>query len=208
MKSFVKYFGFLFICLSSCTPIGIGPYPVRPTQYIPKDFKDYADFKSGSYWVYENTANASDIDSVTITSHVQRVEGQPDGLAPCEQITDQIHSSATGNYFASTGIEPDSVYCDYTLTDATGNHSQIIYFTADHVGEVEMLFGNLEYMDFKDTLSIGNSVYKSVKEFKIIGKPVSSTILPSVYWAKNIGIIRKTTPDGKIWNLIRYHVVQ
>jgi len=208
MKFIIKYCCALVICMSSCTPIGTGPYPAHPTQYIPQDFKDYADYKSGSYWVYENISNTTDIDSVAITYHHQAVEGQPDGLAACERISDQIFSSASGKYFAATGIEPDSVYCDYTLTDSLGHHSQIIYFTADHLGQVEKQYGTLEYMNFLDSFSVANHQYKSVKEFQIIGKPGATAILTLVYWSKNVGIIRKTASNGKVWNLVRYHIVQ
>src|ERR1039458_7765326 len=80
-----------------------------PTQYMNQEFKDYADFKAGSYWVYEDSTNHGNVDSIYLASHHQYVLS---GITPYETIEDGYYSSKDGRVTAFGGVVKDSTYCN------------------------------------------------------------------------------------------------
>ncbi|MFN3403309.1 MAG: hypothetical protein ACK40G_04385 [Cytophagaceae bacterium] len=64
----------------------------------------------------------------------------------------------------------------------------------------------VRYNNFHDSLLVSRKYYYQVKEFEIL--IYQGGILPrKVFYAPNIGIIRKENFDGSIWNLKRYNVI-
>jgi len=187
-----------------------------PTQYMSQEFKDYADFMQGSYWVYVDSTNYGNLDSISLASHSQHVVQAPQ---PYEIIEDSYNSSKDGGFTAFGGVEGDSGYCNYyILDDALSTKQNVEFFNSDSVGAKEKNDGILIYISFFDTLTIAGNKFKNVKEFHAVltpDQPAFWAPVATIYWAKNIGMVKEKITYAaampwmvKTWELKRYHVIQ
>ena len=204
MKAKLLYYSlFLAVFCGSC----IKPVPPvlrpGPTQYMTQEFKDYTDFKKGSYWIYESNGNSVKRDSIVIISDTQFVENHvlP---APYERFTAILESSIDGR-FTATG---DGMSNDYHIEYPQWPNDETTYFTPINGVQLDD-WGNMTLTDSSENLIVAGNKYQSVKEFTVNPNGGYKVISPitHIYWAKNVGVVQKTV-SGITWQLIRYKVVQ
>ena len=65
----------------------------------------------------------------------------------------------------------------------------------------------MRYREIKDT-TINGTPYGAVRIFENLAAPSSPTQPKELWYAKNIGIIRKELFNGEVWFLDRYFVTQ
>jgi len=172
-----------------------------------RELKDYTDFKVGSYWIYRDSTNSADLDSIFLFSHNQFIhpgDDGSDGPGPFEEFTDTLFSSINGK-FAADG---NGVNNDYHVKYVNWSNYETTYYTPISGVQLDE-WGNMTLTNSSENLTVAGTLYQSVKEFKINsqGGYVVPTPITHIWWAKNIGVIQKTV-SGTTWQLIRYHVAQ
>ena len=171
-----------------------------------QEFKDYTDFKTGSYWVYQNSTNTASQDSIVVSSHNRFIhpgEDGSDGPGPYEEFSDTLFSSIDGN-FTVFGTSVNDYHVQYT----NWPNYETTYFTPINGVQLDE-WGNMTLTNASENLNVAGKQYTSVKEFTVDPNGGYKVVSPitHIYWAKNIGVVQKTV-SGTTWQLIRYHVVQ
>jgi len=198
-----------FALLSACSWSCINPvYPAKPTLYLTKEFKDFTDFKAGSYWIYEESKNSANQDSIAVIFHNQlispSIDGE-DGPGPFEEFTDTLSSSIDGKFMANA----DGMENDYHVQYTNWPNYETTYFTL-YNGVLQFDdWGNMTLTDSSENLNVAGKQYQSVKEFTVNPQGGYNVVSPitHIYWARNVGVVEKTI-SGTTWQLIRYHVIQ
>ncbi len=192
---------FLISCGWSCIK------PNKPVQYLSQEIKDYTDYKTGSYWVYQDTKNSANQDSISLIYHNQFIipgEDGADGPGPSEAFNDTFVSSLNGKFMGSGSGSENYYYIQYH----SWPNFETIYFIPKN-GEILDAWGNLYLENSSEHPIIAGKQYYNVKDFIVNPQGGSNIISPlkEILWAKNIGVIQKTD-STTTWQLIRYHVVQ
>lgn len=192
------------------------PKPTVPLE----DLTAYSYFKTGTYWIYKDSATGIE-DSVYVYFDTSYSYYQNNGIQAAGNYMYhdcKIHSNSDtynyyykisgGNYSISTGengverirTKPGNYIGEtYLMSNRFIEGDQIGLFTGTGTTYFKM-----EYSSF---LLEGNIYNKVVKFYD--DKNASEYESPTnFYIAKNIGIIRKEILDSmKIWNLIRYNII-
>jgi hypothetical protein len=216
MKPWFLYWCVLIVLsMSSCYK---RHYPALATIYLSQEFKDYAVFQPGSYWIYQDSANASSTDSIILTTHTDLFQPQENLIPPFEYFNDLLWSSKDWYVPANggCGLGPDSnSICYYSVDSANiGYSNEYTFFTGTKPGSKIEPDDILYYSQFLDSMSINGIQYKNVKVFKVDLSSVASLSLLNkakvyeIYWAKNVGVIKSKTSTGRVWMLKRYSVKQ
>lgn len=194
------------------------------THYISEDFKPWAIYKPGSYWIYlnEQTGKAdctyvtSDTTFMTSGSHYDEYHNgicEIEGMGLESNLFRYIEVDATGSY-------PDLV---------SGNADMTISLKASGIGGISFSYYLLEYpkftlyRDFEQIINIGvKQVYPSET---INGRMFSNvydlqhewltlfgdSLVTEAHLAKSAGIIKFRVfrePFDTTWSLLRYKAVQ
>jgi hypothetical protein len=201
-------FPYCLFFLLSCSGACVNPnFPAKPTTYMNREFKDYTDFKSGSFWIYQEVGNTANHDSIVLSSHHLYIrpamDGQ-DGPGPAEEFKDTFKSSLYG-VFSATGHGTTN---DYQVLYNSWPNSEFIYYTPINGVQLDE-WGNLTMTNASENLTIADKTFPSVKEFTIDPNGGYKVVSPitHIWWAKSVGIVQKTV-SGTTWQLIRYHVAQ
>jgi hypothetical protein len=193
------------LMLNACRKDGVAPY-----YNLPKEFSEYIVFPKGSYWVYEELATAK-VDSIyQYRSDVVRKKAESKLGYNYDQYIAGYKSSLSSDSLRGFGF-PDFndqsffVHEEFWLGDFL-NMPRI--FTSDPaVGKSVRYTENysLEYEHFYDGFKVGGKVYHEVKVFH---HPFNFFQGQSerIFFAKNVGIIRRELFNGEIWELKR-HVI-
>jgi len=172
-----------------------------------QEFKDYTDFKAGSYWVYEKFGDTAIKDSIIVSYHHQFIDSihfLPDGPPRYEEFSDTLISSIDGKF---TG-DGNGLNDDYQLQYPNWPNDETTYFTPISGVQLDE-WGNMTLSNPSDNLTVAGHQYQSVKAFSVNPNGGYKVVSPitNIWWARNIGVIEKTVP-GTTWQLIKYHVVQ
>jgi len=194
---------FLLSCCGSCVN------PVKPTQYLTQDIKDYTAFKVGSYWIYQDSSNTANRDSIILVYHNLHISTHQEpaldgGTSSFEEFTDTLASSIDGKINGNRVGGENDYYVQYP----SWPNGETAYFTQTNGVPLDA-WGNMILTNSLESLSVAGQSYKQVKEFTI-NLPTGSTVISpitNIWWAKNIGVIKKTV-SGTTWLLTRYKVVQ
>jgi hypothetical protein len=188
--------------------------PERAIYNTSKEFKDYVLFKTGSYWIYKLEGAVTNTDTNTlIKTELQLVKDARTIGYDFEKLL--MHSKRTyshdtliifgGALFKGThGVD---YYEELSTTNL--NAADIHYFDGKAKGSIVEIYANrrTKYSDSLANYTIEGKTYPSVKVFDMLDQGYPATPA-KVYFAKNVGIIRKELWNGQVWNLIKHQVSQ
>jgi hypothetical protein len=184
-----------------------------PTYYMSQEFKDYVLFKPNSQWIYklesQDVYDTLEIieQNISITNYTDIFDYKG------ESINQTISSTYLKNIIlggGGAGTLGSKDICGYSQgINAPFLVSQVNFFTGKTTGEY---LSNLEssktkYLLFFNTYIVLDKTFQNVKVFEKSFE--LSALLPrKVYYAKNVGLIRKELWNGQVWNLVDYEVKQ
>ena len=99
----------------------------------------------------------------------------------------------------------------YSKQKRSGNPSSEVldFFSLKPVGYILDLSGSLKmkYDTVRDVL-VDSLPYTNVKIFQNLVTPSNHKLPRELWYAKNVGLVRKELFNGEVWNLTKYNVVQ
>lgn len=199
------------------------PDPIQPSEppYTPQDLAAYSHFKTGTYWIYKDSTSGVE-DSVYVYTDTSYSYYQNNGIQAegnymfynCIALSyfDTYHyhySISMGNYILSTK-EVGTVRVRTKPTDNVGQtYLMSNRFVSDDAIGWYLGAGMTYYKGFYDSINILGTSYYDVAKFYDDKNSSEYESPTNFYIAKNIGIIKKQKLDSnKVWNLIRYNIVQ
>lgn len=220
MKNKLLYYSLAFfifsVCSCSCDKNGDGD-PNNGNWTIPQEVKDYTLFKPGTYWIYEDSATGvldsvyvydlqTGIDSTTNGNFeyfyeycMHSIDGHSDDFWVHTQWSKQYQNTTVwkekfkpGDYIGQTYL---MIY-PFDLNRRYGCYT-------DDIGAIITVRGVYDQLTILGT-DFGNAVcFHDTKNI------TEGHVESSYFIAKNFGLVRSEIPDSsKIWNLIRYNIVQ
>lgn len=201
MKSILLCFTAILLCIGfyRCEKkVGQQPLPQKFVP-IPKEIKDWAYFKPGSYWIMRDSTTGY-LDSTYVESVATKTVYagiQNDTIQNHEQITVRFKSSYIINDFYK--IQPD-IGCEVTSNYAdSGPYRKLALDSSRHFCAADILKGYRVFTSLNlNGITFSNVIYNQVLiSFKAGSQKEQS------YWSKHIGII-KVPP----YELLRYKVFQ
>ena len=100
------------LCFNSCYK---PHYPALATIYLSQEYKDYVVFQPGSYWIYQDSANSSERDSINLTNHNDYIEPQVGRNYPPREYFNNLLWSSRAWYLEAKGSVADSTHSFYTI---------------------------------------------------------------------------------------------
>ncbi|HYG16270.1 MAG TPA: hypothetical protein VEC12_11000 [Bacteroidia bacterium] len=204
------------LALGSCKDEGTGkPYFEGP---LTQELKDYTYFRNGTYWVYEDSATG-DLDSFYVydsqnffTDYVDN-SGEP--LAKLEVFQYFTNSSYDGNtYYYLTDLinnrysdHPEVTILRVMERNDTNTLNHFVHYPLEVGKEYQYGTSLMQLADRPDKVNFKHTfddvlVYQDFANNTEGGETI-------FYIAKNMGIIRKEIKHtSKVWNLVRYKIVQ
>ena len=185
-----------------------GPVPFYP---VPPEVEPYFLFRKGSYWIYEETGS-SKIDSVYLfRSQIIRMDGEEDFGYNYELYLSGFHRSSTGDSVRGYGqpfFSDEKIWMyeeEYLSTDSPG--SAATFLSPLMVGEVHSFGGDfgLTYESIADSMVLSNETFYAVMVFRQTAtKSLNHT--ERIYYAKNVGVIKRELFNGEVWELKKYFI--
>ena len=221
MKKMIFLSVLMVIFFTTCKKDPDTTEPEPGSDYVHQDLTAYSHFKTGTYWIYKDSTSGVE-DSVYVyydTSFVYHQTGatQADGdymFYNCQAHSfydtyDYYYKISMGYYIISTkevGVQRirtkpgDYVGETYLMSNR---------FVTDDVITLYSGTGSTYYKGFYDSINVLGNYYQSVAKFYDTNNASEYNSPTNFYIAKNIGIIKKEKLDSnKVWNLIRYNIVQ
>jgi hypothetical protein len=211
----------LFLC-QACIISGIREEDIA-TDYLTETTKNYVVFKIGSRWIYKQEGQ-NKIDTNTVTKdRLSILSGGQDKYNKTESHQREVYSTFYKDTYtagASANIATFSFYGEVFVSKYFGTKD--LFFNG-HAGKDTVKVGYLyeptmgsitKYVAYYPSYQIEGKTYQEVMVFEC---NVASVENPSyvdvrvpykVYFAKNIGAIRREMKSGEIWNLIHHEVKQ
>lgn len=225
MKKLV-YILLVCICLTGCQKCKKKqPEPDKGfNQAVNTDLYAYAYFKPGTYWVYEDTLSGI-LDSVYVTfanngtytnGDAEVAQGYYRGTFSwfrCDMISSYDHYKYVNwmdQSYEVNGGSPRVFREKYIMPSSGSNYGKTIHMAVAPIGKEffiypdKVVFENL-YSNFYVLNQNFNSTGKWFNKHSIIDYEQDTYY----YIAKNTGIVRREQVDSnRVWNLIRYNIVQ
>jgi hypothetical protein len=205
-----KWTVFLYMILLVLVSCEKDPPPEKTSYFMDDEFLANTVFKTGSWWVYEKDT-LTPIDSIyVIKSEVTNVSHDSVDYN-WQRSAMQYKSSLNGDTVTSLGDLEEASFTYYSkqkISTAPGSEA-LDFFSLKPVGYVLELSPTLKmrYDTVRDVL-VDSLPYTNVKIFQNLVTP-SSPRLPKLLWyAKNVGVVRKELFNGEVWSLVRYNVIQ
>ncbi|MFN3403311.1 MAG: hypothetical protein ACK40G_04395 [Cytophagaceae bacterium] len=179
----------------------------KPTYYIDQEFKDYCDFKEGSYWIYERESDKT-IDSLYLFQRAERINDSKRLSYNFEEYSYQLFTSFYNDTLLNIGVALRGGITSSTQYYLQFYHAAFLIFFSnaspgDSIDLTESMKAKYNY--YYDSLQVSGKYYYQVKEFEIL--IYQGEILPrKIYHSPNIGIIKKEDFNGSIWQIKRYNV--
>jgi hypothetical protein len=189
-----------FVSLAGCD----GQPKNKPTYYIPQVIKDYCIFKDSSYWIYRDSITGN-LDSQSLASTLNQILDNRRLNYKSEMFYADISSTYYGDLIMFQTYISDPQNCtfeDYYL--------QSILFHSDTVPGKKHHFTNTDYYIFlgpRDTMTVAGRQYKHIFEVTTNSKSYRHR-QNRIFLSRHVGIIKYTTTDGHIWELVRCNVKQ
>jgi hypothetical protein len=221
MKKFAILFILFAFFFSACKKDpDCNTQPPSPS-YTFQDLVAYSYFKTGTYWIYKDSTSSIE-DSVYVYTDTSYSYYQNNGIQM--EGTYMFYTFQAHSFFDSYNYHYNISMGNYSVSTNEVGTVRIRTKPTDYVGETYLMSnrfvvgdmitwylgtGSTYYKGFYDSLNIlGNNYYSVVKFYD--SQNLSEYESPTnFYIAKNIGIVRKEKLDSnKVWNLIRYNIVQ
>lgn len=206
--SFYLFILMLFIC---STFQGCKKDP-KPTYYLDQELKDYCYFTKGSYWVYEDTLNNFHDSEIVLESSFEKVEIKNYNLI-LEVLLVKYKSDFWNTIITSNGnpsiSDLSASECVNYWGDPNIQSYDCRYVSYSDSNKILNPIENskIRFFNKLDSLTLNNKTYFNVKIFQNKTQTSAQTI-KFIWYAKNIGIIKKEMFDGKVWLLKDYNVKQ
>ncbi|MBX9850668.1 MAG: hypothetical protein K2X86_02810 [Cytophagaceae bacterium] len=170
----------LMIALYGCD----GPYDNCPEVRFSEEFKNYTMFNPGSYWIYEDSSGSFTDSLILVIQSLPFYSRCDYNSIPQEVLLQEFYSS----FFADSGFVKgygDPNWEEYS--QSKNNNSLGYYINKVNVGQTGGFQSEMKYEQYLDSLNIRGVWYKKIKI-------ISAARSPNVkfYWAKNVGIIKKS----------------
>ena len=217
MKQLLAVFAFSIVAFSACKDENSNgkEYFEGP---LTQELKDYTYFRNGTFWVYEDSATG-DLDSFYVydsqnffTDYLDN-SGEP--LAKLEVFQYFTKSSYNGNtYYYLTDLinnrytdHPGVTILRVMEKDDIHTKNHFVHYPLE-VGREYQYGPSLMRLDARpDKVNFKNTFHDILVYHDLANTTEGGET--TFYIAKNIGIIRKEiTHSNKVWNLIRYKIVQ
>ncbi len=205
-----KYFSYLIIFIitslftNSCSLFEKN----IPTYHFDPIFREYVIFPIGSYWVYKeiNLVKTDslylDNQTIYVTDKLYKYKSEFARQA-LNSSYDQI-GFVGWCYATDTTSSSISYYKEQSRISQTGIDK---VFFKGKIGEVFELGGPTitKYEALYDTLSVNKVVYNQVRVYTILKQSFDKQT-KRVYYAKNVGVIKKELFNGEVWELKKYFI--
>lgn len=202
-NSGILLIGFIVALMTGCSK---DPAPAEAYFFMDNEFRDYTFFKPGSWWVYSK--DSASVDSVAVISS-QFILQEPDSADYSWQQSRLTYTSSF--YKDTTHLLGDFVpgAAIFYLKQVNDSGSILNFFSLKPPGYVLNLGPSLQmhYRETKDT-TINGQAFGGVKIFENLVTPSNNTLPKVIWYARNLGIIRKELFNGEIWFLDRYNILQ
>jgi hypothetical protein len=182
-----------------------------PRYPIPEEPKPYILFPKGSYWIYEER-NSSSIDSVYLyRSETEEVDAVAKLGYNFENYIAGYKSSFTGDSTRGFGAPFLSDETKWSYKESVMNtplfELTLTFLHPVTVGESRRYAEDfaLIYESFAEAQDINGVTYYSVMVFKhnIMIQPNQAE---RIFYAKNVGVIRRELFNGEVWQLKKYFI--
>ena len=180
----------------------------HPTYYLGQRYKDYAVYKVGSYWIYEDSASKV-IDSIYLYKQEISIN-DGGGIVPfnSEGIYENRYSSLYNDtLLCNGGIVSDRSGAIYRVARLNDYFNSNIDYFEGLIGQLAPGTFYSYYIDKKDSIVFNNQKFFDVDIFENTQQEYSYQPRRT-YYAKHVGLVRKELFNGEVWNLIRYQVSQ
>jgi len=207
--------------------------PSNITEPMPQICLDYGYFKVGTYWIYQDSASHV-IDSVRVMYSEYGdswiTAGPPGGNSFNEHyyaFNTQAFSALQGmmyGYNCETRGATQfggawEIYLSKQLypyvSSAAGEATVALFMDGYFVSGQPISpaynsgYETVVFESNQDSMKVLNTYFKNVIFFQDGYNRTENNSITNTYTAKNIGIIRKEVPSShKVWNLIRYCIIQ
>ena len=208
----------------------IAPTPITYTTYTPNQtIKDYCIFKTGTYWVYKDSASGK-LDSVWVYQYSQTTDTLKKTQTETYYCPVYLYRTFSSKYRSNNYVEFNTAFevqnnlnlVLESVIDSTGFIGQYVkvfspfiinraqsFYTSSDVCTLQQNINNLTGINsnffsnvykYSHTKDCSNYYFINYQHFE------NKT---NTYFAPHIGMVRKEVPDSNIvWNLIRYNIVQ
>jgi hypothetical protein len=221
MNKIFAFSAFLTLLLFSCRKEK--PKPPNYTIPLSQTLKDFAYFRPGTYWIYEDSASHK-LDSVYVLSASygtnEVTEQQNLGYTGSfgyykEQFAGSLQPSSENEWVdMSTSMHAPGAVLFHDKTIA-GKYAGQNFLMTDVFTDGYTTYSNTEpngsltFVQGFDTLRVLGSIFHKVALMYDRKNILEGNNRTNVYVAKNMGVIRKELLDSnKVWNLKRYNIVQ
>ena len=185
----------------------------------PQNLLDYFVFNEGSYWVYQlkgtdtlDTLSFAGMDS----EFFEQKAGCNYGIRPCEMRYSMGFNHSNLDKFPPGNTKNNSSNEGYYITysksrdqwdveHVSGNKgvSDLSYFLSHPFVPNEQYSETTFLADTAIEVSVPKGTFKCIQTKSQVANP-EGTIM-SMYWSKNIGLIKYQISTDQIWELINYH---
>jgi len=181
--------------------------PVEKPRYkIPQEVKDFIMFPEGSYWVYQDSVSGA-IDSHHLHSFIlyERDNNRDYYYEIFNQnlsrsfYNDTIYGGGANN--AEIG---DVIVSKYHEISAQP-YRDFLFFSPSEIGDIYS--GEIEFSSAINDFTMNSKQYSDIKIFNSLAQkhPIQTK---KIYFAKDVGIIKRVEYSGKVWELTDYQIVQ
>ena len=186
------------------------------------EFKDYAYFKTGTYWIYQDSVSMQQ-DSVAVISDTVYFKLTPEGEGRAsyeEYFEYKTYSSIDSSIHPYVGFllcngGVDSLVCHILEVNENieyaGGYIPLDKILFHAFMETDKFSDQLIFRETFDTKEIMNLTYSDVVRFTDKNHYFASDSGPhaNLFFAKNIGLIRREINiTESVWNLTEYKIVQ
>jgi hypothetical protein len=179
------------LLVSACEKSG-----TRKLYVLDGYFRSYFEFKDGSTWNYYLNNDTNVRETVVLSNYVAGVMLWED--MEQEFFTYTLNSSIDSQMIVRTAATPDNTG-RWALLYNQNNFRQIaeLYYNTNQIGGVQ---GNNDTVSYLSSFNVGDVVFNDVIRLQSNRKRV----LKELYFAKNVGVIRRDYVDGRIFLLKSY----
>ncbi len=225
----IVYILFISICLTGCQKCKEKqPEPVVYTNVEPSQpVKEYCIFKPGTYWVYQDSTSGI-LDSVWVYQYTETTDTFEKPTNTFNICPVYLYRTFSSKYRSNNYIEFNTTFqiasnsnmVLESVIDSTGYIGQYVKLHSPFINNKVMSYitqDNCTFLQQIPTIQLSSITYSNVIKYKH-SRDFSSYYFinyqhfenkTNTYFAPNIGMIRKELPDSnKVWNLIRYNIVQ
>ncbi|OFY65081.1 MAG: hypothetical protein A3H98_07835 [Bacteroidetes bacterium RIFCSPLOWO2_02_FULL_36_8] len=214
-------FTFASVCLSFSACKDDKPAP--PTYYLTQDMYDYVIFPVGSWWVYKDSATGA-LDTVKVISQeIKIIEEDGDGNGVIDYkweylLQDKSKTFPAEHIINCFGMADELEKSHYSIKiEKTHCFGQTVIIFVSNISLGNSNYSeNIYYIELRDSLLSQNFNFHQIKIFKIsrvktgagcdIDYDTTSKYDGIYYYAKSVGLIKKTHTDSLNWELINYHI--